>query len=474
MSCWIEIDQLVGERLSGDVTRAVTVIGRASSECRKILVTLGGELRSGANVGADGSWMANFWTHSLIGCSELVKVEARCESDPDCGTGELAMAVETEKDNCPPVTLVVHDAKGKTVDTKSAEALEPGPFVAKVLVPTGPGLSFNWMVDGQLRPGQDSELQFDLLAGTTRTVAVSVETDDPNCSPSDFFTLEGVPSDWPSGVEFEIRNSAGDIVDPDPCLDSGRYVIKVISPSEDDLILEYTWFVDGIEIPGKQRPFFSYFLPRGSEARILALVKPSLSPPLSGTLHLAESRSPRGDRPGRRPPSQDHVTEEPGEETEEREVAKIREADKFAPVWLNFWLAGFGLSGILAYWNLWWPTGAAVLVVYAIFLGVWIWRCCWPKARRYWECPLILQWHYLVSGALLILCLASFVLQQFWNAAALEVSRDLVRIQDGNIAVLLILAAIHLACLFAMGRIACRVPNILQPGTYPATDAECE
>lgn len=472
MSCWIEIDNVVGERLSGNATRSVTVIGRASTDCNRVLVTIGSELRSGANVGADGGWIAVFWTHGMVGCAEEIKIDARCENNLDCGTGLVTLPVVTEKDGCPPVTLVIQDERGKIIDTDKAVAVPSGRYSARVLVPVGPGHNYHWMVDGQLRPGHGEELEFDLLPGTTRVVAVAVETDDPKCSPSDFFTLESEASDWPMSVEFEFVDSAGEAVDPDLGLESGRYTIKVVEPSDNDYILEYAWFVDGIEIPGKQRSFFNYNLAEGADVRILALVKPQHAAQLSGTLLLSERRSPRGDRPDMRPPRDFPGTGEAEPDDDEAIAVDQKKPDKLAVYWLSFWIVGFGVGGVLAYWRLWWPAGAAFHAVYAVFLAVWLWRCCWPEARRYWECKAFLQWHYLATGGALILSAASYIGQQLWNLAAPGISTDAPLFGDGLVAVPLILAALHLGCLYAIGRISGRLPNILRPDSYPPLTRE--
>ncbi|WP_273275026.1 hypothetical protein [Maribacter polysiphoniae] len=147
---------------------------------------------------------------------------------------------------CPTmVVLEVRDSTNSVINPDGVQCLEPGSYKVSVIVPSFmPGMSYSWSLQGNTQPGNFPDFTVGIAANEEVNISVAVFTSIDCPIPSNFVELKGCADNCDQELIVEVRNSLGELIDPNECVDPGTYTLIAISPV--GLNWTFSWVINGV------------------------------------------------------------------------------------------------------------------------------------------------------------------------------------------------------------------------------------
>jgi hypothetical protein len=206
-------------------------------------VSYGWSVDNGLQPGETG---AQFNYTLLTGETHTIQVVAAQAGCPPVPSSVTLTACPAEPECAEEVAWQVVDGHRQPVDLYD-DCLPPGRYTVVVQAPTGPTVSYRWILNGSEQPGESgSAYSVVLEADGNAEIGVIVQQSDcpeissrlklTGCEPPD-------ERDCPGLVSLVVRDAQNNPVDPDDCQQPGVYSLQVTQPSSPGTT--YTWSVDG-------------------------------------------------------------------------------------------------------------------------------------------------------------------------------------------------------------------------------------
>lgn len=152
------------------------------------------------------------------------------------------------EDVCPNMVVIeVKDSDGNIIDPEGVQCLPSDEYTISVIIPANvPGMTYTFSINGvveQFGINPDFIVQVDSNVEIEVTVSVFSSIDCPN--PSNAVILKGCADNCDQELIINVRNTLGQVIDPNECLDPGTYTIQVTSPNGSNW--SFAWVINGVQ-----------------------------------------------------------------------------------------------------------------------------------------------------------------------------------------------------------------------------------
>ena len=308
MTCSIEIDVDSVEAIHDQpgLPPSNIIVEGTAEDCTVVLVYLSNinaTVQVEATVTNEGKWTAvfnaaeNHFDPADFPCNlQDVKVHASCkDANSTCDpVVETIPILNCQIRDCPSqVSYIVYRGNNEQNLVDPSDCLEPGLYTVKIIDPLSNHIYYQWSLNNETQASDIGLFEYQIpLAYGDLPKPISGAIQIPafvGCLLSMNVTLtvceEPVPPlRCPETVSLEVTSLGGRPIDPDECLPSGQYVIRITEPVGDNI--EYSWSVDNILQQDENTASFSYELPANEEHEIQVSVSQADCPAVPGSVSL--------------------------------------------------------------------------------------------------------------------------------------------------------------------------------------------